>query len=110
MAAPRITTDLFAGLFFDLRQISFGRARVLLDNSDRLLLLFLVEGWFAPASLLILKTSGSCVFPAIKPVADRIAISFIDVRDLICGISASAEQRLVRTPTHLLVTRPHHLT
>lgn len=50
-----VAADLFAGLFFDLRQASFRGARIFLDDFDRLLLLFFIEGWLASASALILK-------------------------------------------------------
>jgi len=108
-AFERITADLFAGLFFDLQQTSFGRARVFLDNFDRLLLLFFVEGWFASTSLLIQKTFNSYVFPAIRPVADRIAIDLINVCDLVYALSTSIEQDRVSASTRLFIARFHQL-
>src|SRR4030095_4665689 len=96
----RLAADLFPDLLLDPGQAAFGGPRVLLDDFDRLLLLLFVQSWFASTPFLIVKTAGPIVFPAIKPVADRVPIDFVDVGDPIDAVSASTEQHRESASTH----------
>jgi len=108
-AFERVKANLFACLFFNLREASFGGARVFLDNFDRLPLFLFIKSRLATTSFLILKAFDAFVLPAIEPVADRIAIYLIDICDLVYAIPASAEQDGVSAPPCLLITGFHRL-
>lgn len=89
-----VKANLLTDLFFNLRQVSFGRARIPLDNFYRSPLFFFIKSRFATTSFLIPKSFDAFLLPAIEPDADRIAVYLVDVRDLVYAIEWRALSRM----------------
>src|SRR5262249_18258262 len=105
----RLAGDPLPGLLLDLGQATFGRPWVPLDDVDRLLLLLFVQSRFASPPFWIVEASGPIVFPAIKPVADRIPIDFVEVGDPVDAGSAGTEQHGMSPSADLFIGRFHQV-